>query len=194
MEVLVYQDAFAHVANQAYSPSFDPHEGYSREVHITNVAINATSGAGPLQGYPVVALDRDRPDVWGRICAKLVDLIAAADPFLGPQRSARHFAHLGCDFMVDKCGEPWLLEINTPPCLGSQSSASADDEAVGKLLNPQIQELLELLYVPGAKSSSYTQASRRWARIKAGNPDFEPATSAQMKAAVSLWERSLETT
>ena len=96
--------------------------------------------------YPVVRLDLD---TWGgRVCSKLRGLVAAARPFLQRQPSPDHFAHLGCDFIVDEDGEPWLLEVNAPPCLASQSGSAVDDDAVGALLDPQLDAILASFVLP----------------------------------------------
>lgn len=36
---------------------------------------------------------------------------------LDPQRKEHNFELLGMDFMIDDCLKPWLIEINTNPCL-----------------------------------------------------------------------------
>jgi uncharacterized membrane protein YgcG len=121
---------------------------------LTQLSCCCVVALPPLTGrrYPIVRLDTDT--VWGaRVCIKLGDLVTAARPFLQQQRSANHFAHLGCDFIVDEDGEPWLLEINAPPCLGSQSGRSEDDDAVGALLVPQLDAIIATFVVPYALPS-----------------------------------------
>jgi D-alanine-D-alanine ligase-like ATP-grasp enzyme len=49
-----------------------------------------------------------------RICT---DAIRASYFLLDPDRKTHNFEVFGMDFMIDEEFKPWLIEINTNPCL-----------------------------------------------------------------------------
>ena len=45
------------------------------------------------------------------------DTIKAVSRKLDPERRANSFEIFGYDFMIDEDMQPWLIEVNTNPCL-----------------------------------------------------------------------------
>lgn len=45
------------------------------------------------------------------------DAVKATYFLLDPRRRQHNFELLGMDFMIDQSLKPWLIEINTNPCL-----------------------------------------------------------------------------
>lgn len=45
------------------------------------------------------------------------DSMRASAMFLNPDRKGHNFEIFGFDFMIDSKFRPWLIEINTNPCL-----------------------------------------------------------------------------
>ncbi len=46
-----------------------------------------------------------------------MDAIRSTYCFIDPQRAGNNFEIFGLDFMIDMDFKPWLIEINTNPCL-----------------------------------------------------------------------------
>lgn len=46
-----------------------------------------------------------------------IDAIKSTYYFIDPQRAGNNFEIFGLDFMIDMDFKPWLIEINTNPCL-----------------------------------------------------------------------------
>lgn len=46
-----------------------------------------------------------------------LDAVKATYLCLDKQRKEHNFELLGMDFMIDEAMKPWLIEINTNPCL-----------------------------------------------------------------------------
>ena len=50
---------------------------------------------------------------------------------IGVARKRGLFELFGMDFMIDEAFRPWLIEINTNPCLETSSRAGADHSYIG---------------------------------------------------------------
>ena len=174
--MLVHGTCFAHVANAPFALEFDPQGvGYDPAIHITNVAANVDD-TGRFHGYPQLVLPRDRPEVWRQIMCLMAELRDAAAPFVGRQRRRGHFAHLGCDFMIDAAGAVFLIEINVPPCIGSQSEYGEDDKAVSDLVTPSLAQLVRIVTAPDPTTVPPQQPGG-WAWAASPSPDFVPVTT-----------------
>ena len=185
--MLVHGTCFAHVANSPFALAFDPMgAGYDPAIHITNVAANVDD-TGRFHGYPQLVLPRDRPEVWRQIIALMGELRDAAKPFIGRQRRRGHFAHLGCDFMIDAAGTVFLIEINVPPCIGSQSEYGEDDKAVSDLVTPSLAELVQIVTADDPTAVPLPHLGG-WAWAAGPSPGFVPTpTESELAQNTAAW-------
>ena len=132
-----YRRAFAHVANKPFALDA-PFE--DTETHITNVAANVHNEE-LFHPYPIVDLPSERPHLWAAMGTLFASLMTVAAPFMRHQLSVDHFVLIGADFLPDADGRMWLLELNSPPCLGAYQGGDAASMAV----NPMEQAIAPLV-------------------------------------------------
>jgi hypothetical protein len=153
MRFFLYRKAFAHVANKPWVELCTEKQPavFPNDVHITNVAANVTDGAA-FHGFPVVDLVAEAPQHWEEAAALMKSLISAVAGYMGEQRSRDHFCLMGLDLLPAVGGGVELLEINIPPCLGSQQSSLQDGQEEAQptdcLLQPMMQDLVRLAVLP----------------------------------------------
>lgn len=56
------------------------------------------------------------------------------------------FEIFGYDFMIDKNNKPWLIEVNTNPCL--EESSALLKQLVPRMLDDAFQLTLDVIYPP----------------------------------------------
>ena len=105
---------------------------HEKFIHLTNDAVQKNSpdygkyeNGNKLSYKEFQAYINDRADnkvnfkgeVYPKIRKIVLDTIKATYKKLDPKHRAHTFEILGYDFMIDEMYSPWLLEINTNPCL-----------------------------------------------------------------------------
>jgi len=56
-------------------------------------------------------------EIYPKLKQIATDAIKSSFYFIDPSRKANNFEIFGFDFMIDANFKPWLIEINTNPCL-----------------------------------------------------------------------------
>lgn len=121
---------------------------HNKFIHLTNDAVQKKSSeygkfeAGnklnyaDFQNYITSHCD-NKANFFDNVFPKMVgivkDTIAATCTKLDPKRRLHSFEILGYDFMIDEFFHPWLIEVNTNPCLALS----------GPYLNTLIPKMLE---------------------------------------------------
>jgi hypothetical protein len=146
MQGYFYQDAYIRTSSKVYSMN----NLADRETHLTNDAVQKHSKTyGKFEDGNKMdfvewqaAIKRDYPDapsdiVYGRIWPEIKRLsklsLAAAEEHVVSTRINKSFEMFGYDYMIDSDFRPYLIEINTNPCL----------EFASPLLETIISELIE---------------------------------------------------
>ena len=75
---------------------------------------------------------------------------------LNPNSRINCFEIFGYDFIIDSCFKPWLIEVNTNPCL--ELSSPLLEQIIPKMLDDALELTLDLLF-PTQKIGLYTTNS-----------------------------------
>lgn len=65
---------------------------------------------------------------------------------IAPKRQMNNFEVFGLDFMIDRNFKPWLIEINTNPCL--DCSCPLLDRIIPYMVEQSLKLSLDLVYPP----------------------------------------------
>ena len=115
------------------SADFSLKPGKDSQIHLTNDAVQKhTADYGKfekanklsyseLQKYLDTTFPKTRPNFLDTILASMravaTEAIKATYSILDPRKKTHNFELLGLDFMIDEEFRPWLIEVNTNPCL-----------------------------------------------------------------------------
>ena len=75
-----------------------------------------------------------------------LDAIKSSFLKLSPQRLKHNFEIFGLDFMIDSDFKPWLIEINTNPCLKTDSPIVA--RLIPQMLDQALRLSLDVIFPP----------------------------------------------
>jgi hypothetical protein len=167
--VYLHNHALGHIANKPYH--LDKDSFTDEEVHLTNVSRNHHN---VQLFHPCPAIDLKAflgTDRWERLVALLQSVFKLAMPFCLHQAAKEDFSLIGADIMVDRDGQPHLLECNIPPCLGR-----ADDNASIQMEETQLIRNLFHAIVQRFCLLQDTSVDRWWTEICPGNKDFKPCS------------------
>jgi hypothetical protein len=127
-----YQEGYLRTASKAYNPN----DLENKFIHLTNDAIqNKCDDYGKFEGGNKLSyhdfqryLDSKNiktnftEEVLPKIKKIVQDTIKATWRKLNPERRLLNFEVFGYDFLLDASLKPWLLEVNTNPCLELSST------------------------------------------------------------------------
>lgn len=74
------------------------------------------------------------------------DCVEASHRLLGEWKGLPTFEVFGLDFMIDESFRPWLIEINTNPCL--ETSSSTLERVIPRMVDHALRLSLDLLFPP----------------------------------------------
>jgi hypothetical protein len=77
---------------------------------------------------------------------------------ISPQQQLNNFEIFGLDFMIDRNFRPWLIEINTNPCL--DCACPLLDRIIPYMVEQALKLSLDLVYPP---PSHYPNSARHYA-------------------------------
>ena len=78
---------------------------------------------------------------------EIVELtLKAVDGKLNPQQKKHCFEIFGYDFMVDETLKPWLIEVNTNPCL--QETSKLLKQLLPRMVDDAFKLTLDVIYPP----------------------------------------------
>ena len=78
---------------------------------------------------------------------EIVELtLKAVDGKLNPQQKKHCFEIFGYDFMVDETLKPWLIEVNTNPCL--QETSKVLKQLLPRMVDDAFKLTLDVVYPP----------------------------------------------
>ena len=75
-----------------------------------------------------------------------LDAVKATYSFLDSNQKAHNFELFGMDFMIDTELQPWLIEINTNPCL--ETSCTILNNIIPELLEQTLKIGLDTIFPP----------------------------------------------
>lgn len=163
----LFPQAFAHLSNERFSMTLEPSsKAFPVAVHLTNVAQNARN-SDLFDGYRVVNLEQASwAEVWRGMQGVSAAVFDAASPHLKCLSSAFDFQLLGVDFLLDAEATVHLLEINCPPCMGTQTQGDA--RLCDGVHDSYLMDLLEHHILPVLEDTMYARDDKPAATAKLG--------------------------
>ena len=122
----LFPQAFAHLSNEPFTMALDPvTKAFPSAVNLTNVAQNSPNSE-LFDGYRVVNLEEPAwREAWRKVQGVCTVVCDAAYPYIQCISSSFDFQLLGMDILLDSEAAVHLLEINCPPCMGTQMLGDA---------------------------------------------------------------------
>lgn len=77
---------------------------------------------------------------------------------ISPKQQMHNFEIFGLDFMIDRNFKPWLIEINTNPCLDCSSSLL--NRIIPYMIEQSLKLSLDVIYPP---PSHYPNSAKHYA-------------------------------
>ena len=140
--------AFIHLTNNAVQ-KFNDNYGAFEEGN----QLSLKQGSVQLRSQ---GIDLEISDVVeGPIQTIIKDSLRSVETKLNPQGRKFCFEIFGYDFIIDKTLKPWLIEVNTNPCL--EESSSLLRVLIPRMVDDALKLTLDVVYPPRKKVKESTE-------------------------------------
>ncbi|EAW09598.1 putative acid phosphatase [Aspergillus clavatus NRRL 1] len=178
LKVYVFREMLALFAAKPYCPPWeDEDETIDLARHLTNTCFQEGGSANEGSVRRFWELDPHVPGlsynwkekVFNQICAVTGEVFEAAarGMMVHFQTLPNAFELFGVDFLVDKDGTPWLLELNAYPDFG-QTGEELKDLVVGRLFEETVDVAVKPFFGMGDSSVNGTKDLKLVANIELG--------------------------
>ena len=172
LQAYFYRDGYLRTSCQ----EFNMDNIHERFIHLTNDAVQKNSpdygryedgnklSYEEFQEYineSVANKANFKSEVYPKMKKIVTDTIKATWKRLDPKKRTHTFEILGYDFMLDEMYSPWLLEINTNPCLALSGSYLA--KLIPMMLTHAFEIALDQLFSP--REELITETSNKFELI-----------------------------
>ena len=111
-----FADSYIHLTNDAIQKNSDDYGKYQPGNKLTYTQLQRYLDCLPRNNSKRIKYDF-LSEIYPRLKQIASDAIRSTFCFLDKNRKASNFQIFGFDFMIDSNFKPWLIQINTNPCL-----------------------------------------------------------------------------